>query len=169
MIVIVCGLPGSGKSYFASLLASRIKAVYINSDRVRKKLFGHSEYTEEQKLQVYEEMLRQLMEVLKSKKNAVLDATFYKAAFRKKFMDAIHGMDQYFLIEMKAKQRLIRKRVAQPRAYSEADFKVFKEIKDQWEPIRENHLTLNSTDDNIENMLLETIRYLQLHGRKTNQ
>jgi len=35
MIIIVFGLPGSGKSYFASKLAERINARYINSDVIR--------------------------------------------------------------------------------------------------------------------------------------
>ena len=38
MVVIVFGLPGSGKSYFASRLAGIISADYINSDRVRREI-----------------------------------------------------------------------------------------------------------------------------------
>ena len=33
MIIIVLGLPGSGKTYFASRFAKLIHADYINSDR----------------------------------------------------------------------------------------------------------------------------------------
>lgn len=39
MIVIVLGLPGSGKSYFAARFAELIHADHVNSDRVRKSMF----------------------------------------------------------------------------------------------------------------------------------
>ena len=35
MVVIVAGLPGTGKTYFADKLADNIKAIRISSDRVR--------------------------------------------------------------------------------------------------------------------------------------
>ena len=49
MIVIVMGLPGSGKSYFASRLAAAIHATYISSDKVRKILIARRTYLEKEK------------------------------------------------------------------------------------------------------------------------
>ena len=49
MIVIVFGLPGSGKSYFASHLASMINADYINSDKVRRTMFDTRTYQKRKK------------------------------------------------------------------------------------------------------------------------
>ncbi len=161
MIVIVCGLPGSGKSYFASLLAKRINATYLNSDRLRKKLFAQSQYKEKDKMKVYDEMLLQLRESLKETRNIVLDATFYKASIRKKFLDEIAGSSPTFLIEVKASQPLIKKRLSNPRAYSDADFGVYRKIRKQWQPISEKHLVLHSTDNNIEAMLLKALPYLR--------
>ena len=64
MIVIVFGLPGSGKSFFACRFAAMINADYINSDRVRKKLFVSRTYLIKEKLAVYNEMLAQMKEVV---------------------------------------------------------------------------------------------------------
>jgi predicted kinase len=72
MIVIVTGLPGSGKSYFASRLASMLDADYINSDRIRKNLFTQRTYSEEEKLKVYEEMLLQMRKAVENNNNVVL-------------------------------------------------------------------------------------------------
>lgn len=36
MRVLICGLPGSGKTFFARLLASRINSVWFNADVVRE-------------------------------------------------------------------------------------------------------------------------------------
>ncbi|HUZ58418.1 MAG TPA: AAA family ATPase [Hanamia sp.] len=49
MIVIVFGLPGSDKSYFASRLAKMIHAGHVNSDKVRKEWFKERVYSEDEK------------------------------------------------------------------------------------------------------------------------
>ncbi|MDP4129883.1 MAG: ATP-binding protein, partial [Bacteroidota bacterium] len=91
MIIIVSGLPGSGKSYFASRFAKLIQADYINSDRVRKNIFPASSYSEKENASVYDEMLELTRRSIRQKKNLVLDATFYKNELRKKFTDAAEG------------------------------------------------------------------------------
>ncbi len=64
VIVIVFGLPGSGKSYFASRLAEMLKAEYINSDIVRKQLLTQKTYSEKEKLSVYDSMLEKMKTLL---------------------------------------------------------------------------------------------------------
>ena len=39
------------------------------------------------------------------------------------------------------------------RTDSQADFEVYKKIKNEWEPFDQDHLILQSTDDNIEEIL----------------
>lgn len=74
MIIIVFGLPGSGKSYFASRLAKMINAGYVSSDKVRKELFKESVYSEQEKRAVYDKMLQQMEQAIQQKNNLVLDA-----------------------------------------------------------------------------------------------
>ena len=57
MVIIVCGLPGSGKSYFAERLAKKIDADYVNSDRLRKELFPSRTYSDREKATVYWRMV----------------------------------------------------------------------------------------------------------------
>lgn len=59
MVVIVIGLPGSGKSFFASQLAQLINADYINSDQVRKTMMPPGHYSQQEKHSVYSQMLTQ--------------------------------------------------------------------------------------------------------------
>lgn len=40
LLVIFIGVPGSGKTYFAEKLASRIRAVLLNADAMRLAIFG---------------------------------------------------------------------------------------------------------------------------------
>lgn len=73
---MVFGLPGSGKSYFASRVAHMLNATYISSDKVRKELFAVSSYSPEEKTLVYDEMLRRTIQVAEHNKDVVSDATF---------------------------------------------------------------------------------------------
>ena len=162
MIVIVFGLPGSGKSYFASGLSTLINAAYINSDQVRKQMAGKKTYSKNEKLSVYYEMLLQMKELMKQKRTLVLDATFYKNDIRKKFMDEAGLNGGIKFIEVTADESLIRERLKTPRLDSDADFKVYKLIKEQWEPLYEPHLILLSTNNNIADMLLKAADYLHV-------
>src|SRR6266545_6277522 len=110
MITFVFGLPGSGKSYFASHLASMINADYINSDTVRKEMFHNRIYSVKEKLLVYDEMTRQMKEGVKQKRNIVLDATFYNNDIRQKFVEAAGNIDDIIFIEVTAEESVIRKR-----------------------------------------------------------
>src|SRR6476620_10352237 len=122
MIVIVMGLPGSGKSYLASRLAALMHAGYISSDKVRKTLIARRTYQEEEKELVYANMLAQMQCMLKENKDVVLDATFYTNAIRKKFINAAGETAPIIFIEIIAGEDLIKERLKQTREDSEADF-----------------------------------------------
>ena len=128
MVVIVFGLPGSGKSYFASRLAKRIDADYINSDRLRKEMFKMRTYSRQEKEWVYQAMLQKMKEDVLENKNVVLDATFHKKQTRQPFMKEMKSKGGIYFIEIVAEERIIRERLKRKRRYSEADFKVYKII-----------------------------------------
>jgi predicted kinase len=170
MIIIVFGLPGSGKSYFASRLAEKINAGYISSDIVRKKMFDKRRYSSEEKLLVYDEMLRQMREAAKKHTYVVLDATFYKDDIREKFVKEAKDIYDVIFIEVRAEEYVVKKRLEKARKESEADFEVYKKIKTEWEPLSEEHLILQSTDNNIQDMLEKTSAYFHLkNDKRTNQ
>lgn len=170
MIVIIFGLPGSGKSYFASRFAKTIHADYLNSDIIRKEIFKERVYSEEEKKAVYDKMLEQMKESVTKKKNLVLDATFHKKDIRKMFVEEMKSKGGLFFMEIKADENIIRQRLKRPRPYSEADFEVYKLISQQNEPLDEPHLILKSTDDNIDEMLQKASEYLQIkNDNRTHQ
>ena len=170
MVVIVFGLPGSGKSYFAIRLAKIIKADYINSDQVRRDIFAKRTYSKEEKELVYNAMLSKMKESLHSNRNVVLDATFHKKETRKQFVDEINGKGVGYFIEVRADENIIRERLQKERPYSEADFKIYQLISKQNEPLEEPHLLLESTNDNIDEMLRKASDFLKREdGKRTNQ
>jgi predicted kinase len=74
-----------------------INAGYINSDKIRRTMFDKRTNTINEKLGVYNEMLRQTREAEKNHINLLLDATFYKNDIRKIFMDDFEKGDGIFL------------------------------------------------------------------------
>ena len=161
IVVIVFGLPGTGKSYFASRLAERTNAEYINSDRLRKELFAKRTYSDKEKEMVYREILEKTKRAINENANVVLDATFYKNDTRNRLLDEIKSNAEITFIEIRADEDIIMQRLQKERPYSEADFEVYKLIKQQWEPFNEPHLILYSTEDNIHHMLQKAMDHLQ--------
>jgi predicted kinase len=161
MVIIVTGLPGSGKSYFAGRLAEAIGAQYFSSDQFRKKFFSGAEYSHHEKFNVYKKLLSETLNAVDNEKDIVLDATFYKQIIRDEFISALEAKDEKIIfIEIKADKELIRERVKVARKDSDADYEVYKKILSEYEPITANHLTLFSGKENIQYMLKEALEYV---------
>lgn len=161
MIVMVSGLPGSGKSFLAKALAARLNAVWLSSDAVRREMQYRGLYDEAAKAAVYREMLRRLTAVLKEHRSVVLDATWYQAAMREAFVEKAAELGQPLRwITVKASERTIRQRLLKKRADSEADFAVYLKIKAAFEPLTAPHLVLYSDRGAWNGMLDAAITYL---------
>jgi predicted kinase len=160
IVAIVFGLPGSGKSYLASRLAAKLKAEYINSDKVRLTLYPVRSYSEEEKLSVYQTILAMTRDFLQTGRSVIVDGTFYKESIRQEYKDELTGTKVFF-IEVIADEALIYERLKQHRPYSEADESVYHKIKGQWEPFTEDHLILQSTNHNLDEMLDHALNYLK--------
>lgn len=161
MIVVVFGLPGTGKSYFAGRLAEIIKAEYISSDRVRFKMIKDRAYTEEEKMKVYDQMLVLTRQLIRQQKRVVLDATFYRKEIRQMFVALAASLNvKIYFIEVTARELLVKKRVSKKRKESEADYEVYRKVKALFQPMVDQHLTLESQENNIREMLEKAAKYL---------
>lgn len=161
MIIVVFGLPGSGKSYFAKHLAERLNARHIKSDEVRAEMEKMGTYDPETKEAVYQAMIQKMKSLYKPGQPVILDATFYKAHIREKVKASAKelGADLHF-IRITANENVIRQRVSRDREDSEADFQAYLKVKKAFEPISESHLELDSSEGDIQAMLQEAERYL---------
>ena len=165
--MIVFGLPGSVKSYFAKHLAVKMDAVYISSDIVRKEIIKAPTYLMEEKKKVYDVMLLRMIGVA-FHKNVVIDATFSDVGIRRKFIEQAKKISSTFIVEVYADEPIIKQRLSLPRENSDADFEVYKKIKSSWQPLVEKHLLLRSSNDNITEMLDLTTKYICRKDGKSN-
>jgi predicted kinase len=161
VVIIVFGLPGSGKSYFASRLAAKINALYVNSDELRLQLLPERTYTDAEKLLVYDAMLRMMTDAIGKHEPIVLDATFYKEAIRNPFeLKAAALKERILYIEVTAPENIIAVRLAKPRNFSEADFAVYQKLKLAFEPLQQKHLVLVSSNNDIEPSIQQAVEYI---------
>jgi len=159
-VIIVFGLPGSGKSYFASRLAKKLEARYLNSDEIRMQMLQNRSYSQQEKIKVYDRMKNDMQTALAAGQDVVLDATFYKKKWREPFVQAAKCPVRF--IEIRADDDIVKERLAKKRAVSEADYNVHLKVKAAFEPLAEPHLVLTSGQDNIDKMLNEALEYLKI-------
>jgi predicted kinase len=161
-IVLVGGLPGSGKTYFSKRLAERINANYLSSDSMRKSLRARGKYDIKDKLLIYLELVKVAeSKVLNEHLPVIVDATFSHRAMRQPFMQLASKKSLPLkFIWVFADEQLIRKRTGKDREESEADYNVYLKIRDELEPLDIPHLAVESTDENIEAMLRKGVTYI---------
>lgn len=160
-MVIIAGLPGSGKTYLATRLAARLGAVHISSDRVRKTMGALGKYSPKEKLNVYSEMIKLTEKALRNGETVLVDATFYQQKMRDSFAKlATELATPVAVIEVWANEKLARQRVSKHREDSEAGVETYERIKAAFDEITQPHLRLESLDTNIDSMLSKSIEYI---------
>jgi len=146
-LVLVGGLPGTGKSTLAANLAERENFRVIRSDVVRKELAGIAAdtaanaadlagiYTAEWTDHTYAECLRRAEQLLFGGERLIVDATFLKERHRRQFLDAAlrWGVRSLFLV-CEAKPAAVKSRLDARRGdASDADWSVYLEAARRWE------------------------------------
>jgi predicted kinase len=167
LMIMVMGLPGSGKSFFARRLSDCLDAIYIGSDEVRNKMGLMGKYQMASKQLVYDAMLEKAKEGIKNHGNVVLDSTFFLQDTRDKIIQIAekHGAELIPIL-VEAEENIIGERLSKPRADSEADIGVYRQIKDAFEPIKGTYLSLLSTNDNIDEIINRALHYIKIKNGK---
>lgn len=161
VLVMVMGLPGSGKSFFAKALAKEIGAQYLGSDELRKELGLMGNYSLDNKLAVYQEMFLRAKKIHNSGRSVVLDGTFFLQQVRDLVIFLAKSLSwRLAIIHIQAEEELITKRLSKPREDSEADLDVYQKIKSEFEPIIEKHLLIQSKDGFIEESVEKAINFI---------
>jgi len=141
MLVLVGGLPGTGKSTLSRELAAQAGCEVIRSDLVRKELAAPPGdlYEREWKLRAYDECRSRAVERLFEGKRVVVDATFADGHLRRSFVDAARSLSVPIVwLVCQAPAEPVRSRLALRRGdASDADWAVYENMRRAWEPDEE--------------------------------
>lgn len=145
-LILIGGLPGTGKSTLARGLAAKGNFQIIRSDGIRKELAGVPEsekasgcYTPEWTDRTYAECLRRAEDGLRDGGRVIVDATFLDEGHREEFLDAGRrlGIPTKLIVcrldPDDAHERLRNRRGDA----SDADWAVYEEIAVHWERMSE--------------------------------
>lgn len=162
MLILIAGLPASGKTVHARMLAAALNAQHLNSDRMRAELGLRGQYRPADKQAVYDALLEGARQALNAGQTVVVDSTFYRESGRMPFRGlAQTSGTRICWIQINASEATIRNRLLIPRADSEADWEVYTRLRDGSEPLMDPHLALWSDRLTAEEMLVMSLLHLK--------
>jgi hypothetical protein len=162
MIVIVCGLPGVGKTTFAKKLAPLVKAIILSTDKIRKELIESPTYEKEERKLIYDVMILLAKYLHDSGTNCILDATFNKEDSRTQVKKKLGVPDkEFFVIECLCPENIVIPRIKERKHdYSDADTVVYQKMKKIYEHVKGKHITIDTSLDPEKNAKLVSTKIL---------
>ncbi len=160
-VIVVFGLPGTGKSFLAQRLSDTLQVPYFNTDIVREQAQKKGNYTAEDKQRIYENMLDLAEDALRHHTHVVIDGTFSKKPYRNLVTRLAKNMKQTVVwIRTEADDAVVRERVSHQREHSEADYQVYQKIKATFEETDFPYLALDSGKLTVEQMIQQSLPYM---------
>ncbi len=150
VLLVLCGLPGTGKSTVAHAVERALGAVVLSSDLLRKRLFGlaptehwrgdvdSGPYAAEWTTRTYDAMHAQAAAQLRAGRSVILDATFPVAAWRARFLKLAEDAGVFArVLYLRAPSELVearlRERERDATAVSDAGVAVFRRAAARFE------------------------------------
>jgi len=166
-LIVLSGLPGTGKSHFARQLAHQIPVLVVGSDRMRKALVPRPKYTRGEHGRVFDACHRLTEELLTEGYRVVFDATNLAEGFRQPLYQIAERTEAPLtLVRFTAPGALVRHRLDARAAglsldsHSDADWRIHCRLRPGEEPIQRHHLEVDSSRD-ISPVVAEVVRLVR--------
>jgi len=159
-LIVVCGVPGVGKTTVATTIADRLNGELLRTDVVRKEILPEPEYTEEETRMVYRELLDRSRETIERGDTAVLDGTFRASRFRDQAAGVADRLNVPFrLVKVECAPEVVKERItSRTDDASDADFEIHVKYRREFEPLDREHVTVDNSDG-IENTRQQVRRF----------
>jgi len=171
LLVAMCGLPGTGKSYFAAKLTEQVPFLVLETDRLRKVLVEHPKYTTTEHRRVFESCYRLITEYLTNGYSVLFDATNLNEDFRTYLYDISELTGAPLaLVHLTAPKDTVRRRLKERKAdrhantYSDAGWLIYTRLAPVEEPVKRGHYAVDSSK-NITPVLDRVVAWARSGGR----
>lgn len=145
MIVLICGLPGVGKTSLARELAVLLNATVLSTDKIRKELIPRPTYSRKERKMIYGVLLLMAKYLHEARVNCILDATFNQKRSRDKVKKVLKlSENQIVTIECVCPKQIVLERMKMRKGdYSDADFRIYERMQKIFEPVDVPHITVD--------------------------
>ncbi len=175
LVIVVCGVPASGKSHLAHALAELSEFPHLSSDVIRKRLAGlrpterapSETYGADWNARTYAELGNRASAALAENGGVIVDATFRHRDDRRVFTAALGAVRQVVFIECQAPAPVLAQRAGQREhdrdRVSDASLAVVLREQSRWDALDEvparAHLTVR-TDRPVEQVTADVLALL---------
>lgn len=158
-LVLLSGLPGSGKSHFCrELVKAAPSLVVLESDALRAILFSEPTHGQSENARLFPALHRLLERLLRNGHHVVVDATNLRRRNRRMLYDiAVRVGAPLLIVETTAPEDVIRQRLSRREAdiatasraddISTAGNDVYDRMIPSAQPIRRDHITVDTSQD----------------------
>ena len=169
VLIVVSGLPGTGKSSFSNRLAERVPVVVVESDAMRKAMVPSPLYTAEESARLFQAIHGLIDLLLERCVPVLLDATSLVEADREHlYQIAGRHSAKVILVRVEAPPEVVRQRLERrakdAHGHADADWEVYQRMRPSQEPIRRNHMVVDTSGDigpAVEKIVREINRWIR--------
>ncbi len=167
VLIMLSGLPGTGKSYLARGLREILPFVIIESDQVRKILFPEREYTGEESQWVHRTCHALMIKLLRKGVRVIYDATnLYERHRELVYQIADREGIRLIVVKVVASQQVVAQRLGKRQEQdrdddvSDADWKVYRRMERSAEPIGRNYVVVDTSRD-VDSAVTKLLRLIR--------
>jgi predicted kinase len=154
VIIMLSGLPGTGKSHLARKLEERLHFIIVGSDTLRKELFPKPSYSARESADVFNAVHHVIEDLLADNLSVIFDATNLEQKHRKTIYRIIERTGAKLIpVEVEAPPEIVKKRLnarslkRNGNEYSDATWETYQKMKKTAEKISRPHYTVNTAGD----------------------
>ena len=153
-LVLICGLPGSGKSHFSRELVKRVPLALIQSDVARRILFLTPSYSRSESSRLFRACHALIRRLLAKGMPVLFDATNLVEQHREFLYNIAYQLDVKLIrVFLTAPGEVVQERLSQRQLEtedaggSEANWQVYKKMAATAEPLRGSHHVVDTSVD----------------------
>jgi hypothetical protein len=171
VLVVLSGLPGTGKSTFARRLTERLPLLVLETDALRKALVDEPRHTRGESARLFAACHQLIQDLLTQGVPVLFDATNLQESHREPLyrIAELTGA-KVILVYTTAPTEVVRERLQRrqqgkaPQDNSQADWRVYQRMRLSVDPIRREHFVADTSIDVepvVEQVVREVYRWLR--------